>query len=144
MIVPVATALPRDDIDSVDAIVILPYREPALRMRRADRGRAHEHGGEPRISCWRHLAVLPLDAIHPNSAIRQALLRARLPELSDLYDGPFAWQEIRVGIVRAHPLIRNRVDQEAGAMAQPAAIDQGDSRRGGADQRLRRQPLGEG
>src|SRR5580704_2208670 len=80
MIVPVATALPRDDIDSVDAIVILPYREPALRMRRADRGRAHEHGGEPRISCWHHLAVLPLDAIHPSSAIRQALLRARLPE----------------------------------------------------------------
>ena len=28
---PHTTALPRDDIDSVDAIVILPYREPALR-----------------------------------------------------------------------------------------------------------------
>jgi hypothetical protein len=62
MVVPIATAKPRDDIDSVDAVVIL--RELALRMRRADRGRAHEHGGEPRISCWRHLAVLPLTLYH--------------------------------------------------------------------------------
>jgi len=48
---------------------------------------------------------------------------------------------------RDNPLIRDRVDQEAEAMAQPAdhigaRRDQGDSRRGGADQRLRRRPLG--
>jgi hypothetical protein len=49
--------LPRDDIDSVDAVVILPYREPALRMRRA--GNANERGGESRISCRRHLISLP-------------------------------------------------------------------------------------
>jgi uncharacterized membrane protein len=51
---------------------------------------------------------------------------------------------------RDNPLIRNRVDQEAEAMASAcrpaigARRDQGDSRRGGANQRLRRQPLGEG
>jgi hypothetical protein len=34
MIVPVATSLPRYDIDSVDAVVILPRREAALRSAR--------------------------------------------------------------------------------------------------------------
>jgi hypothetical protein len=46
MVIFVATAFPRGDIDYVNAIVIKPHREPALRMRGVDRRSANERGGE--------------------------------------------------------------------------------------------------
>src|ERR1700730_8031225 len=65
MVVPVATALPRDNIDCVDAVVILPPCKPALRMRYAGRRRADQSGREEtQISCRRHL-VVPSLTLHP-------------------------------------------------------------------------------
>src|ERR1700730_623653 len=65
MVVPVATALPRDNIDGVDAVVILPPCQPALRMRYAGRRRADQSGREEtQISCRRHL-VVPSLTLHP-------------------------------------------------------------------------------
>jgi hypothetical protein len=59
MIVPVATSLPRYDIDSVDAVVILPRREAALHMRGVGNAYERRCGEKMRISWRRHVAVLP-------------------------------------------------------------------------------------
>lgn len=65
MVAPVAISLPRGDIDSIDAIVMLQHREAALRMRRVNRHRADQsRGGETRTSGRRHL-IVPSLTLHP-------------------------------------------------------------------------------
>ncbi len=73
-IVPVATALPRDDMDSVDTVVIMPQSRSGLapRVCRVDRGRADERGGEKtRIFCRSYPAVPSLTLVPSSSIVHQ-------------------------------------------------------------------------